>query len=623
MFAQYSLLRMLPAAALSLLLGLAACGGGGGGSSGSGTVTPPGGSASSGTDCTSPKTADVDGCAYVALDDVAGDFLVYTVKVTDLSLNKQDGTVAKVIPADTTVDFARYTSLSEFLSLNAIPAGDYVGGSITLNFSGADIEAQDASGNAVKLKPVDTSGKALGSVTLSISFDSSHALGAFPGTPHVLGIDFDLNASNTINSDNSVTVDPVIVAAADSAANVTQQVRGSLSSTDVGEDNFTLDISPFQGGSGDYGDVIVRATSSTAYIVDQKVHIGSSGVKALDVDGKGTPVLAVGSFDFGKHIFIATQVLAGSSVPGGTKDAIEGVVVARNGNTLTLLDSNLYHGSNVAFHDTATIDVDSSTVVRESDTPTISKSISNISVGQRILVFGKFTSATSTTLNAAGGFALLEFTDVDGSVLSLVDAGENSSVNLNVEAIGDRPISMFDFSSTPSNPSNFEVALPCSCLNTGVAIGDPVIVSGFAPKFGTSPPDFNAQALTDFNLADSILSVRWAGAGSRSAFSSVEASSGIVVNLSSSPSEADLREGAEVTDLSSLSAVPAAVSKALGIYAIQKSGSTQIYVNFTDFVAALQSDLSAGSKVKGFFAVGGYDGPDALLNVTEVSVILD
>jgi hypothetical protein len=558
------------------------------------------------------------------LDDVTGDFLVYSVKVTALSLTKQDGTTTKVIPADTTVDFAQYTSLSEFLSLNALPAGNYVGGSITIDYSGADIEAQDTSGNAIKLKPVDASGKALGSVTQSITFDTSHALGAFPGTPHVLGIDFDLNASNTINSNNTVTVDPVIVASVDSATSATQQVQGSLSSANVSEDNFTLDISPFQGGSGDYGDVIVRATSSTTYIVDQKVHTGSAGVKALSVDGKTTPVLARGSFDFGKHIFIATQVFAGSSIPGGTADAVDGVVVARSGDTLTLLDSNLYHGSSgVSFHDTATVDVDSSTVVRESDVPTTSKNIGDISVGQRLLAFGKFTSATSSTLNAAGGFALLEFTDVDGSVLSLVDAGDNSSVNLDVQAIGNRPISLFDFSGTPTDPSNFEVALPCSCLNTGVGVGDPVIVSGFAPKFGTSPPDFSAQALTDFNVSSSILSVRWTGTGTRSAFSSVEASSGIVVNLGSSPSQDDLREGGEVTSLSSLSSVPAVVSKALGIYAIQKNGSTQVYVNFSDFVSALQSGLSGGSKVKGFFAVGGYDSADALLNVTEVSVILD
>jgi hypothetical protein len=623
MFAQYSFSRALPAAALSLLLGLAACGGGGGDSGSGGTVTPPGGSTSSGTDCTAPTTTDVDGCAYVSLDDVTGDFLTYTVKITDLSITKRDGTVAKIVPANTTVDFAQYTSLSEFLSLNALPAGDYVSGSITIDFTGADIEAQDASGNAVKLKPVDSSGKALGSVTVAVDLDSDHPLGLFPGTAHVLGIDFDLNASNTVNSNHTVTVDPFIVASADPTTTNTQQVRGPLSDSNAGADSFTLGLSPFQGGSGDYGHVVVHGTPSTTYFVNQKIFKGSAGVNALAAAGKTTAILAQGSFNFGNHLFVATRVFAGSSVPGGTKDAVEGVVVARSGNTLTLLGSNLYRASqHVEFHDTATVDLANSTVVRESDKPQTSKNIGDISVGQRLLVFGKFGSASSTRLDASDGFALLEFTDVDGSVLSLVDAGMHSSINLNVDAIGDRPISMFDFSGSTTDPTNFEVALPCSCLNTGVNVGDPVIVSGFAPKFGTSPPDFSAQALTDFNFSDSIVSAVWSGSGTRNAFSSVEAGSGIVLNLGSSPVVDNLREGAEVTDLGSLPSVPAVVSKALGVYAIEKDGSVQVYMKFSDFVSALNADLSAGSRVKGFFAIGGYDSADALLNATEAAVIL-
>jgi hypothetical protein len=626
MFAQYSFSHALSAAALCLLFGLTACGGGGGssGSGSGGTVTPPGGSTSSGTDCTAPKTTDVDGCTYVSLDDVTGDFLAYTVKITDLSITKRDGTVAKITPASTTVDFTQYTSVSEFLTLSAVPAGDYVSATITIDFSGADIESQDSSGNAVKLKPVDSSGKPLGSLTLNVNLDGDHPLGLFPGTAHVLGIDFDLNASNTINSNQTVTVDPFIVASADPNTSNTQQVRGPLDGTDLATDSFTLDLKPFRSGSGDYGKVTVLGSSATSYIVNRQLFFGASGVTALAKAGKTTAVLVQGAFDFTHHRFEATAVLAGSSVPGGSSDAVDGVVIARNGNTLTLLGSSLYRGSQtVSFNDTAKVDLGSGTVVHQVGKLRTSKTIDDISVGQRILVFGKFSSASSSKLDASGGFALLEFTDVDGSVQSLVDAGVNSSVNLNVEAIAGRPISMFDFTGTATDPTNFEVALPCSCLNTGVSVGDPVIVFGFAPKFGTSPPDFRAQALTDFDLTSSTISVVWNGSGTRNAFSSIEASSGIVVNLGGSPVVDNLREGAEVTDLGSLPSVPAVVSKSLGVYAIQKNGTVQVYVKFTDFVSALNSDLSAGSRVRGFFAVGGYDGTDALFNATEAAVVLN
>ncbi len=621
MSAQYTFPRLLLAAALSFALGLTACGGGGSSGS-SGSVTPPGGSSADGTDCTAPNSNNVDGCAYVSLGDSTGDFLAYTVKVTSLSITRRDGTVAELIPANTTVDFAQYTSLSELLTLSAVPAGDYVSGSITLDYAGADIEAQDASGNAVKLRPVDSTGKALGNVTLAINLDSDHPLGLFPGTPHVLGLDFDLDASNTINSNNTVTVEPFLVASVDPDSANTEEVRGPLSATSIGTDSFTVGLKPFQAGSGDYGKLVVFGTASTTYIVDQKVYTGSAGVAALAAAGDTTAVQAQGSLNFGNHRFVATQVLAGSSVPGGSKDAVQGVVVARNGNTLTVRGGSLYRTTQaVDFDDTVTVDVDNSTVVRESDKPKTTKTIANISVGQRILAFGKFGSASSTKLDAAAGFVLLEFTDVDGSVLSLVDAGMNSSVNLDVEAIQDRPISMFDFTGTNSDPTNYEVALPCSCLNTGVNVGDPVTVSGFAPKFGSAPPDFAAQALTDFNLADSVISATWAS-GTANAFTSVEAGSGIVVNLSSSPVVHTLREGAEVTDLNSLPSVPAVVSKSLGVFAILKDGNVQLYVNFSNFVSALNTDLSGGARVKGFFAIGGYDSTDSLLNATEVAVIL-
>jgi hypothetical protein len=611
--------RTLLATALSLAFGLAACGGGG--SSDSATL-PPGGSSSSGTDCTQPTTGDVDGCTFVSLSDVTGDFLTYTVKVDDIVLTRRDGTTVSLVPGKTTVDFAQYTSVGEFLSLNAVPAGDYVSGVITLDYSGADIQAQNASGNAEQLRPVDGSGKVIGTVDETITFDSDHPLGLFPGQAHLLGIDFDLDASNTINSNGTVTVAPFLTASVDSGAS-SVEVRGPLSSASAGNDTFALGLHPFQASSGDYGSIIVYGTASTSYVVDQKIFVGSAGVTALDADGKDTAVFAKGSFDFSTHRFIATQVLAGSSVPGGTKDAIEGVVTARNGDSLTVRGASLYRqGTTVSFHDTVTVNVTSGTVVRRTDKPKTAASIKAISVGQRVLVFGSFGSSSSTTLDASRGFALMEFTDIDGSVNSLVDNGMHSSINLDLVSIAGRPISLFDFTGTSSDPTAYGISLPCSCLNTGVNIGDPVVVSGFPSVFGTAPPDASGQALTDFGLADSVMSVTWSGNGSANAFSAVDANSGIVVNLASAPSVHQLREGAQVTDLGSLSSTPAVVSKSLGVYAILKDGNVQVYLSFANFVSALQSDMSGGAKVKGFFAVGGYDAPDSLVTATSIAVIL-
>lgn len=621
MSSQFKISRVLLAAALSLALGLSACGGGGGGGSDSG-VLPPGGSSSGGTDCTQPTSADVDGCTYVALSDETGDYLAYTVKVDDIVLTRRDGTTVSLVPSKTTVDFAQYTDLSEFLSLNAVPAGDYVSGLITLDYSGADIEVQDSSGNAQKLKPVDGSGKALGTEDVTVTLDGDHPLGLFPGAAHVLGIDFDLDASNTVNSNGTVTVDPFLTASVDPSSTQVE-VRGPLASASTTGDSFTLGLQPFQSSSGDYGKVVVYGTASTKYVVNQKVYAGGAGVAALHAAGSDTAVLAVGRFNVGNHHFTATQVLAGSSVPGGTKDAVEGVVTARSGNTLTLRGASLYRkSSTVSFHDTATVELANSTMVRRTDKLGTTRNIDAISVGQRVLVFGAFGSSSSTKLDASSGFALMEFTNMDGAVNSLVDSGVHSSINLNLAAIGGRPISLFDFTGTNTDPAAYDVSLPCSCLNTGVGIGDPVTVAGFPSSFGTAPPDASATALTDFSLKDSVMSVAWSGNGTANAFTSIDASSGIVANLASSPNVHQLREGGQVTDLNTLGSTPAVVSKSAGTYAILKHGDVQVFVKFSDFVSALQSAMSGGAKVKGFFSVGGYDGPDGLLNATSVAVVL-
>ncbi|HSN18993.1 MAG TPA: hypothetical protein VLV87_12395 [Gammaproteobacteria bacterium] len=616
--------RLFLGIALALALALAGCGGGsnsslsgsggGGGAGGGGS----GGSTGSGTDCTQPTSSDLDGCTYVSLSDDTGDFLAYRVKVAKIVLTRRDGTAVSLIPSSTTVDFAQYTSLSEFLSLNAVPAGDYVSGVITLDFTGADIEAQDASGNAVRLSPVDSSGHALAAKDVTIAFDGDHPLSLFPGQAHLLGINFDLNASNVIHTGNdTVTVEPFLVASID-AATGTQQVRGPLSA--VGSSTVTLALRPFQADSQTFGKFVVYTTASTSYIVNQKIYSGSAGLTALHSANAGIGVIALGNFDFTNRRFVATQILAGTSAPGGSSDAVEGVVTARNLDTLTVRGADLYRSTGtVSFDDTITVTVGSGTVVREVDQIGLSRNSADISVGQHVLVFG---SLSGSTLDATHGFALLRFTAVDGQVLSLVNAAANSSVNLNVDQIQDRPISLFDFSGTNSDPTNYLVSLPCSCLNTGVTVGDPVTVAGFPSAFGTAPPDFNAQALTDFGLSGTVLSVVWSNAAAN-AFSSINANSGVVPNLSSSPATATLREGGQVTDLTSSGTPPAVFSKSLGIYAISKGGTVQLYLSFTNFVNALHADLSAGSKVRGFYAVGGYDVPDDLLNATTIAVVLD
>lgn len=612
MFFQRMLYRARILAALAFALCLAACGGG----SGSGSSSGGGGSTANGTNCSQPTSSDVNGCGYVSLSDTSGQFLTYTVTVKQFTLTRQDGITQNVLPGPTTVDFARYAAVSEFLSLNAMPSGNYVSGVLTLDYSGSDIVAQDGSGNAVKLAPVDSSGHALGTQTVTVTFDNSHMFGLFAGTPELLNLDFDLDASNIVNSNHTVTVEPVLFATIDPSG-VTQQIRGVVDSVDTGNNSFTVDLRP--SGSGDYGKVIVYSVSNTSFVANQKVSFGASGISALKANGDNKLVLVQGSFNLTNHHFEAQQVFAGSSVPGGSADSIEGIVTARSGNTLTLRSAAVSRaGQGTTFSDGVTVTLGTGTVVRASKDPGTTLNSTDISVGQQLLVFGRLTSGSS--LDASNGFALLEWTQVDGGFLAVGGTGPSTAnITLNVEGFEDRPISLFDLTGTGSNPGNYVISVPCTCLGDGVGVGDNVIISGFVTPFGAAPPDFDGQTLIDFKNSGTLLSVAWNG-GTGNAFSSLDAH-GIVANLNSSPGVHRLLQADTITDLSA-SNNATVVGPSSGTFVVLKNGNGQVYTSFSSFVSAVQSALSGGAKVHGFFAVGGYSSSTHVLTATSAAVAL-
>lgn len=606
--------RMTPlfrSGAFTLLLALAACG------PGSSSLAP----ASSGADCTHPTTMDPYACAYFTLSDAPGDFLTYTVNVTKLELKRSDGAVVEILSNTPTVDFAQLNQLSEFLTLDSVPPGVYTSGVISLDYTNADIETEDSSGNAVKLTPVDGGGTAITTLDLTINLDATHPLTLLPGVPHLLNVDFDLDASNTVNSDNTVTVQPFLVASVDPAVGAQLRVRGPLDSVDSANSRFTLGVRPFQTLTGDYGKFAIHTTASTGFIINQKGYVGAGGLVALNAAGATTAVIAQGQFDFTTHRFVANAVLAGSSVPGGTLDAVEGVVVSRSGNGIVMRGATLYRSAqSITYHDVVNVTVGTSTVVREADKPLTTGDISGISVGQHLLVFGTITGTSPTALDARSGFALLEFTRVDGSVLTAA----SGSLTMNVQAIQDRPVSLFDFTGTGSTASNYDIAFS-SGLGSGINAGDPVRAFGFVSPFGSAPPDFTAHTLVDYVNADALISVAWASPGTVNAFNGLDATNGIVINLTSSPVLHRLRQGGVVTDLNSLLNAPTikAPGLGLGIFAILQNGTVQVYLSFSNFVSSVQARMAGGAKVRGVFALGGFDDTTDVLTSDRVAIVLD
>ena len=613
---------LLHVCTLTVLVSLAACGG----SSSSLTGT-------AGTDCTQPSSSDTDGCTYVAMTDASTNFLSYTVNVTALSLTRSDGTVVNLLPATTSVDFAQYSSLSEFLTLASMPPGTYTSGSIKLDFTNSDIEVTDASGDAVQVSPVDQNGNALGAVTLAIDLDSQGELVLAPGVPRVFQVDFDLDASNTVDLTNdTVTVQPFLVASVDPNFSNQIAVRGPLATVDTTDGDFNLGLKPFYASGGNYGKLKVFTNSSTTYDIDQTTYSGDAGLTALAAAGATTAVVAKGTFDFGSHEFIASEVDAGSSVPGGTMDVATGVVVSRSGDDIVLRGTTLYRaGQTATFRDSVAVTLGTGTKVHEAGSPGGTFDISDVSVGQRLTVFGTLTDTdpTALALDATSGYARLEHTKFDGTVVSApVTSGANSTMAVDVQYIEGRPISMFDFAGTgtsagtDANPAGYVVTAP-SAVFSGVSLNDPVRVWGFVTPFGSAPPDFTSDSVADYVNTNALLAMGWASPGSTDVFTSESASSGLVVNLASTPTPlvADLIQGGVVTPLTSLAAAPT-VKATVGVYAIAQNGVVQVHVTLAGFISDLDSRLTAGGTIRGFFAHGGFAGGTDTLSAAEIAVIV-
>jgi len=194
-----------------------------------------------------------------------------------------------------------------------------------------------------------------------------------PGIPRVLSLDFDLQKSNTVDmtvSPPEVTVEPVLYAEVDRESDKPQRLRGPLQSVNVNNGTFHLFIHPFHArlvtGARPFGSVNVHTDENTYFEIDGQAYIGAEGLAVLALEPKFTGVVVRGFYRLKPKRFEATEVYAGSSVPGGEMDVVTGSVVARNADTLTLRGVTVQRSDGVVvFNDTVTVTVDDSTRVRK------------------------------------------------------------------------------------------------------------------------------------------------------------------------------------------------------------------------------------------------------------------
>jgi hypothetical protein len=624
-------LLLLAAAALT------ACGSGGG-SQGVASTT-----ASSSSGATTQSCSGSCGGAMVTLTDAPGDFVSYIVNVVSLQLTRADGTVVQTLPVTTQVDFAQLVNLSEIVSTAQIPAGRYVSASMTLDFSSASIVVDNGSDTPVTIAADDIIDGATSlplaapnstQMTVTLSLPSDSQLVVTPGTIANLALDFNLAASNTIgpstSSPTTVTVNPELTASLVPDTTKQTHVRGPLVSVDTGTSTYIIGVRPFYNGSGTNGQLTVTTTATTTYSINGTGYTGSAGLAQLATLTAGTLTAAYGTWDRTTQTFTASSVLAGSSVTGAMLDSIEGTVVARTDDTLTVADGVLFPMSRgrLSFAPQVTVTVGTGTTVTE-EGEMGPFSLADISVGQHAQFFGTLSSmSSSTTLDATSGSALLLLTPVVGTVSSTA----SSLVTLDLQSLDGRAPSIFNFAGTGASsaddatPTAYAVALPAPLSAAGLSTGLPASFTGFIAPFGSAPPDFNAVTVVNYAQTRALLLVQWASPGVTAPFATLTGSELLI-------SQATLQSSSrEVIRIASAALNPAALSTGLQIvpdtsfanpqYAIGhlKSRTIDSFSTFSDFVTALTTELNGTNEALQVFADGPYNATTGVFSADQMIV---
>jgi hypothetical protein len=583
----------------------------------------------------SDGSEDIDpgtGELIVGLTDSESDFAAYEVDVVSLTLTKQNGETVDALPLVTRVDFAQYVEMTEFLTAATIPVGRYVKAALELDYSNANIQVQRPDGTTVQVDAdniKDESGATITRVSAAVQLQGRNALIIAPGIPAHLTLDFDLCASNYVDltdPDSPVlTVRPTLVADVNLQNPKVHRLRGPLKEVDLADSSFRLIIRPFvhiiSGGDERFGTLRVVATATTVYDINGDMYQGNAGLEALEMQPLLTAVIVIGDLDIVTRQFEATQVYAGSSVPGGTLDVITGNVISRSGNQLTVRGATLMRASgSVILNDEVAVNLDiDTTVSRQLSIEAFANE--DVSVGQRIMVFGELDE-DETELDAVHVGMLL--TTIKGHVIS----AESNAVKVDLTAIDGRHIGLFDFSGTgetmDADPIEYEV--DTTGLDTsGLEAGTPIKLRGFVTPFGHAAgvADFEARTLINVSNVKGLMIVTWLPPSS-DGIASVN-SENFTLNLDGVWLFHHLNRAGVVIDLTELDDPPIIESPEnnSGLFQIVQDGRHQFFFTFDGFTAELSQRLDDGDEVIYIIAIGGFDEANAILSADLVTVALN
>jgi len=563
------------------------------------------------------------GTVVLTLGDTSGDFPSYQVTLDSIVLTQADGTQAAVWLTPELVDLAKLTDFSELVGAPAVTSGTYTSATLTVDYTAAAIYFNKA-GHAQLCNAVGPTGAALLVQTLTINFDPANPLVITAGKSTRAALDFDLAASNSVNTAVTpcvATVHPFATMRPAPVDGTVLRSRGLLVLTQPSSNDFIMNTRPlFDLVSIGFGALTVNITPQTYFNVNGVTYTGVDGLDGIQVQGINVPIAAYGTLGDLSGItptFNATSVYAGTSLESPLEDHIQGVIASRTGNSIVVEGAFLLERTGIAqFADTATVTVGSNTVVSQDGVAATGLGIGSISVGQQLDIGGQATLSTAGALSmdATAGQVRMTPTQIFGTLNSATPG----TASLAAETFGSFAFTDFNFSGTnvggaSANPADY-------ILNTGsmdlsaTAPGTLLQVNGFVTPFGTAPPNFNATSTVDGTATQQRLVIEWP-AGVTAPFTSSSAA-GQVVNLSNTALGAVhfIRTGPQELDLKSLPASPLITTTGadqanlqLAIGSVTLSTHITMYSTAAAFATAIGTTFNGTNKLYRLVAVGQFN----------------
>ncbi len=582
---------------------------------------------------TSCETSDEDdddancGKLLLGITDADGDFLNYQVEVTGLELTRADGTQVSVLTTNQMVNFVDYVELTELAAAATIPAGIYVSGQIEIDYSNADIQVEKDGVAAVALM-VDENGDAVATETLALQFDQTNRLVVARHRPAMLEIDFNLTASHQVDLQAdpvTVTTEPYIVAEVDPVESKEFRVRGPLLRVNEANSLFRIAVRPFHRRDARFGGVNVFVDDQTNFEIDGVTLIGEQGLSTMAELTPETPTLTLGEFNRAENRFTAITVLAGSSVPGAELDAVRGVIVARDNNTLSVKGASLIRtDGEVNFDDEISILLSDDTQVFKKRRMQQPLSIEHLSIGQAVTVLGSLSEQSGElVMDATQGLVRMRLTAASGHHVT----SDGATLALELQALQGRKTDSYDFTGTgmdenfDADPSHYEVDIS-NLLTSDIADNAPVRVTGFISPFGTAPADFNAVSVIDYSESRSQLLLNWPNDTEETTIKEITDTS-LIMNPLVVGGHYKLIQGGIRTELASLGSEVALTSTyARGLFTIKSESGITAFSNFAEFLNSLQQRVEQGEQVDLIHATGGFDATLLQLDAIKVAVKL-